>query len=212
MASLFNSVASMVAGLVVILVTTPPVLLALPVVGVAYYVVQDWYRASSREVRRLQSIARSPTIQHMTEVLEGLTTVRAFRAQAYLTKVAVERMDRQCRCMRAGNALNRWLDVRMNALGALVVLAVGATGAVQAAFTSGGADAALLGLALTYAFQVTGYLNGFMTSVAATEMGLVAMERLQVRTRGGERGGGGGMAPPPPPPPPPWPRSVTLHR
>ena len=117
MSSLFNSVASMIAGLVVIFLTTPWVLAVMPVVGVAYYRTQAsapsvcvrthahvltrtdaqtnrrttvnpghnptkphwaqmWYRASSREVRRLQSISRSPTIQHMTEVLEGLTTVR----------------------------------------------------------------------------------------------------------------------------------------
>lgn len=124
MASIFNASAQMIAGVSIILATTPYVAIVLPVVAIFYYQIQAIYRASSREVRRLQSIARSPVFQHFSEVLEGLTTVRAFRGQELLVTTAVEMMDRQCRCIRTGNSMNKWLSVRLDVLGAVVVLVV----------------------------------------------------------------------------------------
>jgi len=65
-----------------------------------------------------------------------------------------------------------------------VVLAVAISAAIQEAQqtfgkSSGGANAALVGISLSYATQVTSYLNGVLTSLSDAELGLVAMERLQ---------------------------------
>ena len=43
--------------------------------------MQSLYIASSRELKRLDSIAFSPIFQHFGETLAGLTSVRAFRKQ-----------------------------------------------------------------------------------------------------------------------------------
>jgi hypothetical protein len=46
-----------------------------------YYRIQAVYIASSREMKRLDSLAFSPIFQHFSESLHGLTTLRAFGKQ-----------------------------------------------------------------------------------------------------------------------------------
>jgi hypothetical protein len=46
-----------------------------------YYRIQAVYIASSREMKRLDSLAFSPIFQHFNESLQGLTTLRAFGKQ-----------------------------------------------------------------------------------------------------------------------------------
>jgi len=69
MASLFNSVIQLVAGLGVVLSTTPWVVsvLLLPPLAWVYHSLQKTYRSCAREVQRLMSVSRSPIIQEVNE-------------------------------------------------------------------------------------------------------------------------------------------------
>lgn len=53
-------------------------LLIAPLVPIYHY-VQNTYRHSSRELKRLSSVSLSPVYSHFNETLQGLTTIRAFR-------------------------------------------------------------------------------------------------------------------------------------
>lgn len=44
-----------------------------------YYKLQTRYRNSSRELRRISTVALSPLYNHINETLQGLATIRAFR-------------------------------------------------------------------------------------------------------------------------------------
>ena len=48
---------------------------------VMYYYIQLYYRRTSREIKRLDSIARSPLYAHFSETLSGLATIRAYKEQ-----------------------------------------------------------------------------------------------------------------------------------
>lgn len=69
-------------SIVVVAIVTPAALLALLPLSFIYYRVQQLYVSSSRELKRLDSIAASPIFQHFGESLTGLPTIRAFRRQA----------------------------------------------------------------------------------------------------------------------------------
>lgn len=67
--------------LAIISSTTPAfVALIVPLSGV-YYWVQRYYLRTSRELKRLDSVSRSPIYAHFQESLGGITTIRAYRQQ-----------------------------------------------------------------------------------------------------------------------------------
>lgn len=77
--------------LVIAAVTRGAILLALAPLLFLFLRIQSYFLATSRELKRLDSVARSPILTHFTETLAGLTTLRAFR--------------RQRPCMRTNEAL-----------------------------------------------------------------------------------------------------------
>ena len=73
----------MQVGFFVIYVTPAFLLFVLPL-GYVYFKVQDFYRNSSRELKRLEAVSKSPIFSHFSETLNGLSTIRAFNTQASL--------------------------------------------------------------------------------------------------------------------------------
>ena len=66
---------------VIAAVTRGTILLALIPLLFLFLRIQSYFLATSRELKRLDSVARSPILTHFTETLAGLTTLRAFRRQ-----------------------------------------------------------------------------------------------------------------------------------
>jgi ATP-binding cassette subfamily C (CFTR/MRP) protein 10 len=69
------------SGTVIITIYGLPwlVLVLAPLVPV-YHWLQELYRLTSRELKRLASVTLSPVYSHFNETLLGLPTIRSFRA------------------------------------------------------------------------------------------------------------------------------------
>jgi hypothetical protein len=85
---------------------------------------QHKYRQSSRELKRLDSIAKSPLFADFSEMLEGCVTIRAFGAASRMHAVHFRRLDHHAEAWLILMAVNRWLGVRLDALAAAVLLAI----------------------------------------------------------------------------------------
>ena len=64
--------------IILITVITPRFLIVAVIVFVLYYFVGNWYLTASRELKRIDSITKSPIFQHFSETLVGVCTIRAF--------------------------------------------------------------------------------------------------------------------------------------
>ena len=148
---------------------------ALPI-GALYGLVQAFYRQSSRELKRLDSISKSPVYAHLSETLAGLATIRAFRAEARFAAEFTRRLDRNNVANFVGGILiNRWLGLRLDWIGACLVGVV----ALVSVLTAGSANAGLVGLALAYSLNVTGLLNWLVRGSTETETYLSSVERQE---------------------------------
>ncbi|KAF8528012.1 hypothetical protein BU17DRAFT_81241 [Hysterangium stoloniferum] len=68
-------------------------------------------------VKREMSNRRSPVIAHFGAAIAGLVSIRAYGAQAAFTSESLKRIDKYTRPARVYYNLNRWIGVRIDAIG-----------------------------------------------------------------------------------------------
>ena len=86
-------------------------------IAIVYIFVQRYYLESSRELKRLDSVSRSPIFAHFQETLGGAATIRAYRQTKRFEQESRWRMDENLRAYFMWVMLNRWLAVRLEAVG-----------------------------------------------------------------------------------------------
>jgi ATP-binding cassette subfamily C (CFTR/MRP) protein 1 len=91
--------------------------------------------------------------------LAGVSTIRAFHQQPIFIQRNQYRIDRNQICYLPSISVNRWLAVRLELVGALIILCV--TTLAMTALVTSGVDAGLVGLVLSYALNTTSSLVSF---------------------------------------------------
>ncbi|XP_050964333.1 ATP-binding cassette sub-family C member 9 isoform X1 [Labeo rohita] len=170
--SLTRSTLLCLSAIGVIAFVTPAFLIALVPLAVAFYFIQKYFRVASKDLQDLDDSTQLPLLCHFSETAEGLTTIRAFRHEARFKQRMLELTDTNNTAYLFLSAANRWLEVRTDYLGAVIVL----TAAVAAIWTS--PESSLVGLGLTYALTVTNYLNWVVRNLADLEVQMAAVKKV----------------------------------
>ncbi|MEW5309623.1 MAG: hypothetical protein WDW38_001500 [Sanguina aurantia] len=171
--SALSTFVSAAMSVIVVIIVSPLVTIALFPLGFMYHRVQKLYIASTRELKRLDSVAFSPIFQHFNESLTGLITIRAFRKQHQFTKKNRDSLNHSNRAYWPIQVVNRWLSVRLELMGACVVFLAAVTVSVVLPRNSG-----LAGLAITSALNLTGIMNWMVRQVTELEVSMNSVERL----------------------------------
>jgi ATP-binding cassette subfamily C (CFTR/MRP) protein 1 len=76
------------------------------------------YRKTSRELKRLDSVTRSPVYIHFDECLEGAAVIRSHGGEHLLRErvVCLSRLDENQRMCFASGAASQWLTFRLQVL------------------------------------------------------------------------------------------------
>uniref|UniRef100_A0A8C9TUJ3 ATP-binding cassette, sub-family C (CFTR/MRP), member 8 n=1 Tax=Scleropages formosus TaxID=113540 RepID=A0A8C9TUJ3_SCLFO len=165
------------SALGVISYVTPAFLIALIPLAIACYFIQKYFRMASRDLQQLDDSTQLPLLSHFSETVEGLSTIRAFGYEARFRQRLLEYADANNIASLFLTAANRWLEVRMEYIGACVVLIAAVTSISNSLYnqlTSG-----LVGLGLTYALMVSNYLNWMVRNLADMEVQLGSVTRIR---------------------------------
>jgi len=172
----FRNTVQVAFVMVVISTSTPAfVVLILPFAGIYYY-IQRYYLATSRELKRLESITRSPVYSHFQESLGGISTIRAYEQMDRFMRENEWRIDINTRAYFPLISANRWLAVRLEFIGSLIIFSA-ASLSIVSLFTTG-ISAGLVGLAMSYALQTTQALNWIVRQTVEVETNIVSVERV----------------------------------
>ncbi|KAI1293280.1 Canalicular multispecific organic anion transporter 2 [Mortierella claussenii] len=167
---------TMVLGTVIVISFTLPWFLALvPVLILFYFLIQRYYMATSRSLKRIHMISKSPLYQHFDETLAGVSTLRAMRCTAQFKEANAFKSDKSANAHFAFTTANRWLNIRLEILGAVIVLVT----SLLCVWKREEVGPGKAGLALSYALTVTFTITYLVTSLGALQNQLVSVERIQ---------------------------------
>jgi ATP-binding cassette subfamily C (CFTR/MRP) protein 1 len=174
---LFGCLARVGFTLGVICVTTPMFIVVLIPLSVLYLYIQRYYLRSNRELKRLESVSRSPIYAHFGESLGGVSIIRAFKQQQRWIWENECRIDANLKALFPSIYAYLWLGIRLEFLGALVV-SLSALLSILAVINGLGPSAGMIGLAMSYALQITQYLNWTVQLSVEVETNIVSVERV----------------------------------
>ncbi|KAL8973607.1 MAG: hypothetical protein Q9197_002152 [Variospora fuerteventurae] len=118
----FTAFVLCVAQVILIGVSSVYAAASFPVWFIALYFIQKYYLRTSRQLRFLDLEAKSPLYCQFTEIMAGLTTVRAFGWQHALEKKNRHLLDQSQRPFYLLFAVQRWLQLVLDLLVAAVAV------------------------------------------------------------------------------------------
>ncbi|XP_068386495.1 ATP-binding cassette sub-family C member 3 isoform X2 [Eschrichtius robustus] len=172
---LLNSFYNSISTLVVIVASTPLFAVVILPLAVLYLFVQRLYVATSRQLKRLESVSRSPIYSHFLETVTGSSVIRAYGRSQDFEAISDAKVDTNQRSCYPYIASNRWLGVRVEFVGNCVVLFTALFAVIGRSSLSPG----LVGLSVSYALQVTLALNWMIRTISDLESNIVAVERVK---------------------------------
>ncbi|XP_039765461.1 multidrug resistance-associated protein 4-like isoform X1 [Pararge aegeria] len=166
---------SLIGIVVVVGVVNYWLLLPTVAIGLVFYGLRIFYLASSRSIKRLEGVTRSPVFSHLNASLQGITTIRAFGAQEALIREFDNHQDLHSSAwylfIASSRAFGFWLDLVCVVYIAVVTLSFLVFGNEE----YGGN----VGLAITQAMGLTGMFQWGMRQSTELENQMTSVERIQ---------------------------------
>ena len=204
---LVNSMLQCVESFAAVAAATQGTFLALLIPLCAlYFRIQKYFRRSSTEIQRLQSISLSPIYADFSQALVGVSTIRAYGMKDEFIRRMEVSVDSNTIAAVFQQLASQWLSIRLDMIGAIITLFVAALAAGAGTnFISPG----YLGLALTFATNLTTFLKFAVRMIATAEAQMNSVERIRYYAQQLEQEGMESNLLPPPPDN--WPTKGTIE-
>ncbi|TFK22452.1 ATP-binding cassette transporter [Coprinopsis marcescibilis] len=170
----FTAVSAFTTIITVSVVGGIPFILTIMALGVLYYNAAKIYGQTSRDMRRLDSVSRSPLYSIYGETIAGVPVLRAFGASSKLLRDMLRCVDTNSNPYYWMWGVNRWLSIRFNLLSAGILGAAGLICLVTPSIS-----ASLAGFTLAFASTITNDLLFMVRRFVALEQSMVALERVK---------------------------------
>ncbi|GMR45589.1 hypothetical protein PMAYCL1PPCAC_15784, partial [Pristionchus mayeri] len=175
--SFVQCVYSIITTLTMIVISTPLFVVVIIPLAVIYFFFLRFYVPTSRQLKRLESVNRSPVYSHFGETIQGAASIRAYGKVSYFCLDSESKLDTLILCKYLNVVSNRWLAVRLEFIGNCIIFFA----ALFAAFSkewNWGISAGLVGVSVTYSLQITDVLNFAVRQLSMLEANIVSVERV----------------------------------
>ncbi|KAI8051599.1 hypothetical protein BDF22DRAFT_777181 [Syncephalis plumigaleata] len=145
----------MVFQLLIVCFALPWFITVSVIIFYVYYLLVRYYLKTSRNLKRLEAVNKSPLLSLCTDILNGAATVRAFGMQEWFTAQNIRRIDTMQRPFYLQGGADQWIICRIQVISSIFTLI--AAGCFI--WNRDKIGAGVAGFALSYAL-------GFLTSAA----------------------------------------------
>jgi len=134
----------------------------------------SYYRSSAREIKRHESVLRSGVFARFSEAVSGTSSVRAYGLQDQFIVGIQKEVDQMNSAYYLTFSNQRWLSVRLDAIGNLLVFTTGIL-VVTSRFN---VPPSIAGLVLSYILSIVQMIQFTVRQLAEVENAMVSTERL----------------------------------
>ncbi|KAK8770954.1 hypothetical protein V5799_025802 [Amblyomma americanum] len=164
-----------IVGMIVLISMNLPIfiLIAVPVF-VSFVLLRQVYVKSLRQVKRLESVTRSPVNNHLSETVTGLSSVRSYGVQSIFVQENDYKVDVTQNCTVNSLHCNYWMQIRLEIIGDILLL----TMLLLIVTNRDNIDAGMAGLMVSYSLNTIAPFNYLIYFSTELEANLVSAERL----------------------------------
>ncbi|CAL8102214.1 unnamed protein product [Calicophoron daubneyi] len=175
MSIVFITVADVVSSFLLICLSVDYFAICLIPMTILFIGVQRLYIRTGRQLKRIDSVRRSPIYSHFQESLIGAASIRAYRKVQQFTAKANQLIDESQMARYPNIVCFRWLGVVVELLGHVITL-ITCCLAVALRYDIGPGKA---GLAVTFCLRVANSLTFVIRSGSDLETSMVCVERIK---------------------------------
>ncbi len=142
--------------------------------GFGFFKVYTFFSCSSRDLKRLESVSRSPIYTSLSETLTGLETIRAYGDNERFLSTHMKRMQRNQNFMYHLYLCSSWMTIRLEVSTSTILTAV----ALLSVCLRESVSPISLGLALSYGLQLTALFQRCVQLVIEIQTYMTSTERV----------------------------------
>ncbi|KAG2455285.1 MRP1 protein, partial [Polypterus senegalus] len=166
---------------IIVLLATPIAAIVILPLGLFYGFIQSFYVATSCQLRRLESVSRSPIYTHFNETVQGASVIRAFREQPRFILQTNQRVDENQKSYFPRFVATRWLAVNLEFLGNAIVLSA----AIFSVMARGTLSPGIVGLSVSHALQAAWTLENSTLAPSWPQTGTIEFKGYGLQYRKG---------------------------
>ncbi|XP_060724517.1 multidrug resistance-associated protein 4 isoform X3 [Tachysurus vachellii] len=145
---------------------------------IVFLFLRRYFLQTSRDIKRLEAITRSPVFSHLSSSLQGLSTIRAFKAEERFQQTFDSHQDLHSEACFLFLTTSRWFAVRLDGMCSIFV-SITAFGCL---LLRNSLEAGAVGLALSYAVTLMGMFQWGVRQSAEVENLMTSVERVMEYT------------------------------
>ena len=170
----FFTLAMVISVFILIIVYFHYFAIALGPLFLMFLFSSSYYRASAREMKRHEAVLRSGVFARFGEGISGLSSIRAYGLQQHFIRELQAAVDQMNSAYYLTFANQRWLSVRLDAIGNLLVFTTGIL-VVTSRFN---VSPSIGGLVLSYILSIVQMIQFTVRQLAEVENAMNATERI----------------------------------
>ncbi|EEA21837.1 ATP-binding cassette transporter yor1 [Talaromyces marneffei ATCC 18224] len=168
------NITTIVAIIILIIVYFHYFAIAFGPLMILFLVAANYYRASARDMKRFESVLRSHVFSRFSESISGVASIRAYGLQDQFSRSISDAIDEMDSAYFLTFSNQRWLSVRLDAVGYVMVFVTGIL-VVTSRFN---VSPSISGLVLSYILAIVQMLQFTIRQLAEVENGMNNTERL----------------------------------
>ncbi|KAL3283449.1 hypothetical protein HHI36_006594 [Cryptolaemus montrouzieri] len=167
--------------LVMVSISNPYLLIAIPILGPIFIIVTKWFVATARNIKLVEGVSKSPVFSYVSSSIDGLTTIRATKIENLLMKQFDDHQDVHSSAwyltVLCSSAFGLWLDL----ICVIFVCAVVGGFVIMDQYTE--VEGSYIGLGISQSLILVGMLQYGMKQIADVVNFLTSVERVLAYTQ-----------------------------